>query len=297
MGTWGPGLYSCDLASDLRDDFREIVRAPWDAERLIAYLTQRYPTAADPKNEEYPDFWLVVADQMWSYGIAHAATLERARELIRSGRDSNLKRALGLVASDLRKRERQLAELLARWETPNPKPKARKVLAKPEPFLLPQGGCLTWPTTKGRARNPYVGPSQSDQYYALYNWSPDGWGALVVLKRFHRHEMFARYLGAVVDAGGQHKPGIDDFKASAIRVEDTSTGRGPLVALFFAPKSHLANMAIEVVGAIDVDEAAVTRDLPAVEAMHDVNLGDLVSAWANQRFAASIPLSPYLRGS
>jgi len=295
MGTLGPGLYSNDLSADVRNDFREVVRAPWDAERLVAHLASRHPAATDPDDEEHTDFWLVVADQLWRYGMAHAQTIERVREIVRSGRDLDAKRALGMSSADVRKRGRQIDELLSRVQTNNPHAAARNVPKRPEPFLLPEGGCLTWPTTQGRARNPYVGTRQSAAYDALYGWAPDGWGALVVLACFHRYEVLARYVGGVLELATSHRPAVEDYGRAKIRVEDPGSGRGRLVASFFAPKAHLANMKVETVGTVEVDGHAIRRDLPPFTSMIDTNLGDLVSAWSNQQLAAAIALAPWLR--
>ncbi len=99
-----------------------------------------------------------------------------AGHIIVEGTDLAMKRALDMSERDLRQRGRMLDELAAKWQTPNPKPRPRRVLAKPEAFLLEVGDCLRYPASRGSVRNPYVGPRQEASYYALYTWDPDGWG-------------------------------------------------------------------------------------------------------------------------
>ena len=77
MGTWGVGLYQCDDAADLRVDVREVVRAPWDGDRLLAWALDAYPELTDPRHDGHTDLRLALADVFWSYGIeqAESATL------------------------------------------------------------------------------------------------------------------------------------------------------------------------------------------------------------------------------
>ncbi|HWJ31201.1 MAG TPA: hypothetical protein VNR59_02570, partial [Gaiellaceae bacterium] len=179
MGTWGVGLYQCDDASDLRDDFREVVRAPWDGDRLLAWALEAYPQAG-------ADIRLALADLFWTYGIERRDVAGTALALIDGGGDLESKKRLGMSDRDLRRRAAVLDELAAKWRGANPKPRDRRMLKGPQPFEIAPGDCFTYPTSEGRVRNPYVSPAKEERYYKSFPWQQDGWAAAVVLGCVHR---------------------------------------------------------------------------------------------------------------
>src|SRR5262249_25162874 len=136
MGTWGTGLYANDTAADLRDDFKDVVRAPWDGERLLAWALERYPGANDPADEDYSSLRLALADLFWLYGIHHPPTMETALRIVAEGSDLAMMRTLGMSERDLKQRARVLGELATKWQMPNPRPRPRHTLLRPEPFPL-----------------------------------------------------------------------------------------------------------------------------------------------------------------
>jgi hypothetical protein len=157
MGTWGVGPYSNDLAADLRDEFNVVVRAPWDGDQLLVWATSNYPSAADPSDDECSDLRLVLVHLVWTCGIDHQPTLATAQRIIADGVDLEAKRTLGMAERDLRKRSTVLNTLADKLRTSNPKPRARRILRKPEPFVFGVGDCFVYPTSHGEPRNPYVG--------------------------------------------------------------------------------------------------------------------------------------------
>ena len=216
MGTWGVGLYQCDDAADLREDFREVVRAPWDGDRLLAWALETYPEAADARADGYADVRLALADLFWTYGIEQRDVHEAALALIDHGRDLASKRRLGMSDRDLKRRAGVLDELAAKWRSVNPKPRGRQMLKSPQPFLLAAGDCLVYPTSEGRVRNPYVTPAQEEWFYKLHAWERDGWAAAIVLGCTHRFETFARYLVAILRYDGDTEPAIELFPSLSI---------------------------------------------------------------------------------
>jgi hypothetical protein len=88
MGAWGTGLYSGDLASDLRIAVAAVARLPFEGERLLGLLCDTEPSAAlDPKDPDHTAFWLVCADQFAKRGIVCSSVLEAALAIIDQDRD------------------------------------------------------------------------------------------------------------------------------------------------------------------------------------------------------------------
>ena len=70
MGSWGAGLYSNDIALDLKSAVAAIVKLPFESEQLIKMLAEAFPEeASNEANEDYTTFWLVLADQFHKRGI------------------------------------------------------------------------------------------------------------------------------------------------------------------------------------------------------------------------------------
>jgi hypothetical protein len=101
MGTWGVGLYQCDDAADLRVDVREVVRAPWDGDRLLAWALDTYPELVDPRQDGHTDLRLALADVFWSYGIEQPEIRDAALAIVANGTDLDAKRKLGMSDRDL----------------------------------------------------------------------------------------------------------------------------------------------------------------------------------------------------
>ena len=68
---------------------------------------------------------------------------------------------------------------------PNPKPRNRKVLAEPEPFVFEEGEVVLYPTARYQPINPYFSQKM------LAGWAQDGSGAFIVLRHFRRLDFFA----------------------------------------------------------------------------------------------------------
>jgi hypothetical protein len=261
MGTWGTALFSNDSAADLRDQFQTIVRAPWDGARILEHLLEKFQSGNDPEDDEYTDLRLAIADLLWQYGIEHPPSFQLAVEIVDKGADLDSKRALGMSAADLKKRGRILDELRAKWKTANEKPRPRKVLKAPEPFLLEAGACLFYPTSRGSPINPYVSDSGRAAYDALYKWKQDGWGTMLVLASFRRFSVLARYLVAVLDYAGADKPSLDLFKR--LNILHANMGKGtPATRVHgvHATARLLKRMQVETAGRLPVNEKRIAAD-------------------------------------
>ena len=60
MGVWGAGLYSSDMAADMRAVIKSALRLPFDEDRIVDILREgEGRAAADPNDEDHTTFWLV----------------------------------------------------------------------------------------------------------------------------------------------------------------------------------------------------------------------------------------------
>ena len=105
MGAWGTGLYSSDMAADMRATIKSVLRLPLDEDRIVTILRDcEGRTADNPNDEDYATFWLVLADQFEKRGVAHPATREKAIAIIDRGEDLDMMEKRGMKPADLRKR-------------------------------------------------------------------------------------------------------------------------------------------------------------------------------------------------
>ena len=95
MGAWDVGLYSSDVALDLKASLRALARLPFDGARLLKLLRATEPAADDPEDEDHTVFWLVAADQFVRHGIVCAEAHKRALDIIVSGADLSELQAAG----------------------------------------------------------------------------------------------------------------------------------------------------------------------------------------------------------
>jgi hypothetical protein len=122
MGTWGVSLFSDDIASDLREDFRDLIADGLSSTDAVDKLILEYTPDNDPDIE--PVFWLVLAATQWKFGRLDGRTKQRALTIINNGQD--LKRWSD--SKQRKKREIVLEKLKAQLLTPPPV--ARKVLKR-----------------------------------------------------------------------------------------------------------------------------------------------------------------------
>jgi hypothetical protein len=307
VGTWGVGLYSNDLVLDLRDDFAQVVRAPWDAEQLYAWAESTYPALDDPADDEHSDMLLVIAHLFWRYGIEHDPANAAAREIIASGADLAAKRRLGMTERDLRRRRAVLIGLDSQLSSANPKPYRRRVRRRPESLILELGDCIVYPTAGGALRNPYVTPGREAAFFARHRWEPDGWGAAVVLERAYEFDVFARYLVALVADSLADRPTPVAIAGMSILHTGTPPGKtGPsterprrCLHWISLSLSHLHRMHIEVVGRLQLDTELVQQELAATVPGRrlDHSLANVArfGAIEHRLVPANDPLSRYLR--
>ncbi|MEZ7126150.1 hypothetical protein ACBR40_12510 [Nonomuraea sp. AD125B] len=124
MGAWGPGLFSDDLACDVRDEYRELIEDGATDEEARRRVVESYAEALDDPGEA-PVFWLALA--------VTESKLGRLDPVVRD-------RALGII---------ERGEALAGWEAAG-----AKALARREAALLKARAQLTGPQPARRRLRP-----------------------------------------------------------------------------------------------------------------------------------------------
>jgi hypothetical protein len=192
MGTWGPGLYANDTASDLKSTIAAVVRLPIAAPELVEMLVARdRDVAENPGDEDHIVFWLVLADQFHRLGLDVPGTFERARNLIRSGEDDRVMAALGMRPADRKKRAKALDILADRLSEPVRSSK-RRCLSRPEPLVMTLGEvCVVEVDAQGGCRNPYMKEGRLP-------FEPAGYTLFAVVAAEHVFGYLAVYAVAVL---------------------------------------------------------------------------------------------------
>jgi hypothetical protein len=113
MGTWGVGLYSDDVACDVREGFREAIGDGLVAAEATDKLLREWGAVAE--DDDAGPFWLALADTQWRLGRLESRVRERALAIIDTGRD--LARWAD-VPKDQRKRAAVLEKLKAQILSP-----------------------------------------------------------------------------------------------------------------------------------------------------------------------------------
>ena len=239
MGAWAAGLYSSDMAADMRATVKSVLRLPLDEDRIVDILRDSETQAAnDADNEDHTTFWLVLADQFEKRGIAHAATREKAINIIDRGDDLMMMEKLGMKLADLRKRSAKLAELRARLTVAPRVSKPRATIKAPESYVLEVGVLYACPVKGSNCINPYF----SKKDFERFPWTPDGWRQFVVLDRGRAFDYLAWYQPLVCKKPVQQKPRIVEAGADLVRAQraadGTPDGGGPSTACELKRSAH-----------------------------------------------------------
>ena len=204
MGTWGTGLYSDDLAADLRGDFRDLVGEGVPASSAVDRLMSEYAESLSDPNEE-PVFWLALADTSWRLGRLADHVRDTALRIIDHGRD------------------------LARWESKRDRSKREAVLANLRAQLLsPQPDAKRIPKTIKSANEWVVGEVIAFQLLS---------GRWVLMRVIGHHtDKGGRFaVCEVLDWMGQTIPSAAAIGSLAIRRENGP--RGAAQFLFQEPRT------------------------------------------------------------
>lgn len=267
MGAWGPGLYSDDYALDLRATVSAVCRLPMDGDQIVDLLTDLEPPAQDQDDDDYPTFWLVIADQLQRRGIASPAQT-RALGIIDDGLDLVRCEQLGMSSADLKKRGDSLLKLPQAIATA-PLDKPRRTLQKPQPLLMQPGDVYAYPVdSRGNCINPYLGEAQRTKVVLI------GWSAFVVLRAEHALGYLTWYQLAPSITVWSSRPTLEQAVAN---VNLSQGGIGTM------SKVHAARMRIERLGTLDpppVSPPPPKHGSPIKTTASDISLSNLLSRWA-----------------
>jgi hypothetical protein len=210
MGAWGTGLYSSDMAADMRATIKSVLRLPFDEDRIVDILRDGERRAADdPGDEDHTTFWLVLADQFEKRGVAHTPTRQRAITIIDRGDDLTMMEKRGMKPPDLRKRGEKLAELRARLAAASGRSKPRATLQAPEPYVLEIGVLYACPVQGCSCINPYFSKQQLEKW----PFTPDGWRQFLILDRGRAFDHLAWYQPLVCKKPVRQQPRLSDAGA------------------------------------------------------------------------------------
>ena len=294
MGTWGPSLYSSDIASDLRTMIGAVPKLPFDDERVVEVLCDREAELAnDPTNEDHSVFWLVLADQFEKRGVASARVREKAIAIIDDGSDLAMLEKLGLQSADLRKRAQALGQLRARLAAAATVSRPRATLKAPQPYVLEVATLYACPTRGSAAINPHRGRKHFDGS----PWISDGFRQFIILERGRAFDYLAWYQPIVTIATVTTKPSLQDARSDLwwrLETPKTCTPR------------HFKMTEIQPVGAVPIDFDKARARFPrsrrgicflgwdgTAAAINDVSISDTMCSsthdWADLLARGTLP--------
>ncbi|PFH10090.1 hypothetical protein BCF11_2499 [Collimonas sp. PA-H2] len=128
MGTSSTSLFADDVASDVRDEFTELLARGVSAADATQSLMESW-SAAIKDVDDGPTFWLALAATQWKFGCLGQEVQTRAVDVIDSGRDLNKWNGASAI-----RRGAVLSALKDKLLSPLPplrRPRRRKIVAVP----------------------------------------------------------------------------------------------------------------------------------------------------------------------
>lgn len=123
MGTWGIGIFSDDLACDVRDAFKKVLQEELSGAQATKYVLDEFADCLkDP--DDGPLLYLALAATQWNYGYPDQKIINKAIKIIDDG--EGLNRWKEVNTSLLEKRESVLHKLKQQLLSPAPSPKKVK---------------------------------------------------------------------------------------------------------------------------------------------------------------------------
>jgi hypothetical protein len=253
MGTWGTGIYSNDLATDLKPAVAGLAKLPFAPDQIVEHLCELFPeVASNEGDEDHSTFWFVIADQLYKKGIISERATKIALEIIRSGRDIETLRDCGMEEGDLIKRRKVLEKLESDLlRQPNSHVTSSKI-TKPKPLVLFVGETFAYPTSKGQSVNPYFSPRDLEKQ----PFEPDGFGIFTVIRTGHMFGYLPWYQLALSSQNFRAPPA----QSKLLKSENWSShGIGTLSAV------HKERLMLQKLGEFQIRESAVNKLFPFIE--------------------------------
>lgn len=195
MGAWDVGLYSSDFGEELRTAIKTICRLPFSDERIIEIIIENHKSEALNKyDSDYTCFWLILADQLHRRGMATDEILQKAIDIIESGKDLKIMKDLGMDSKNLEKRSKILDKLKDKLAI-KVNAKKRNVIKQPEELLMSTGDVIVYPVDKsGEVNDPNIKFIKVlRESYENYKFEQAGWGAAVIINSHLVYDFFACY--------------------------------------------------------------------------------------------------------
>lgn len=125
MGAWGTGLFSDDVACDIRAEFRALCGQGCTVPKATRQILEHWREAVEDE-EDGPVIWLALGSLQWDRGALQPLVKKKALRIIDRGEDLKRWEADG-DTRNLRQREKVLQKLRAKLTSPQPVPKQAKV--------------------------------------------------------------------------------------------------------------------------------------------------------------------------
>ncbi len=264
MGAWGAGLYSNDLALDLKAMIGAVVRLPFEPARLLQLLCEtEFGASTDP--DEATTFWLVVADQFAKRGVDLPEARERALAIIAEGVDLKALESLGMPPKELEKRQRMLLELRQRLIAPVA-PATRKTMTAPQKLLMQSGDVLAFPSSQGRPINPYLASKKEMRP----QFQQDGWGVFVVVECGLVFDFLAWYRPLVIEIALPQRPALADLEAP----RTWYLNRAGVCSPAHYKRMELAPIGRVVIDAAKFEAAFPDRPAPRSDTISDISISN-----------------------
>jgi hypothetical protein len=216
-------------------------------------------------------------------------------------RDLLTQERLGMKASGLSQRRKMLDELRSRVLAPPPA-KTRKMLSRPQPFLVSVGDLLLYPTCGGRNINPYFPSKEMDKHSTKEGpkpWVQDGWGAMLIVDSGRAFDYLVWYRALTLAEATQQKPAVETLCDNALwRLSSPGT----------CSQRHYVKLELEKIATLPVNPAKFAAVFPGLRpgisaAVGDISISNSMSAAPSVHWAA-IPdpgkprrgLAPTMRG-
>jgi hypothetical protein len=174
VGTWGPAVFSDDLACDVRDDFRDLIADGASPEDATEQLLRQYRSSLG-NDDERAVVWLALASSQWSAGRLIPSVREPAIAIIESGEDLRRLETLGADSGFLSRRRTALSKLRDQLQREPPPPRKIRRRFRSRAFFSAGDILLCRPNNDVRllfvVADPHVDKGGSGDRLVQLTWS------------------------------------------------------------------------------------------------------------------------------